>query len=191
MNIKKVIVILSFLIMIRTVLADANIYNIFCDVRFQNITPITTLRHIITEPKYIFQVNNCYGYFYHDYSCKIENLNERYKWQNYTLISDKEFVTQNLTLNTDYRIQTSDWSGSIDSKIEIVSDTRDLQILAKEACSKTLGRDYSGRFNSLLGGILFVLFTFGLSTLLWYILPIIVILLLFWIIYKKFKSKKK
>ena len=192
MDWEKVIIILSFLLMIQNVLAHPNDYNIFCDVRLQNITRITEHKYFITEPKYIFKVNNCYGYFYQDYSCKIENLNEkRYKWYNYTLISDKEFVTQNLSLNTDYRIQTSDVSGSVNSEIKLVNDTRDLQILAKESCSNTLGKDYSGRFNSWLEAIPLLFIIFFIPVFIFYILPIILIFALCWIVYKKFKSKKK
>lgn len=180
MEIKKVAIIFSFLLLVQNVTATPNIYHIFCDVRLQDIT----------ESNYIFQVNSCYGYFFQDYSCKIENLNERYKWQNYTLISDKNLITQNLTLNTEYRIQTSEWSGSANSQINFISDMRDLQILAKEVCSKTLGRDYSGRFNSWLE-VIPLLFMFFVPVFIFYILPIIVILALCWIVYKKFKSEKK
>jgi hypothetical protein len=192
MNWKKVIVILSFLLMTQNVLAIPNVYYVFCDVRLQNIT-INQYKYDTTEPIYIFQVNNCYGYFYQDYSCNIKNVNERYKWQNYTLISYKEFVTQNLSLNTDYRIQTSEWTGKIDSEIKLVNDIRDLQVLAKESCSNTLGKDYSGRFNSWFGAIS-LLFMMFLTVFIYLILPIILIILIFalcWIVYKKFKSKKK
>lgn len=178
---KFFIIIFGILFIIPNALAIPNVYNIFCDIKVQNITDLN----------YILQIKDCYGYFYQDYSCKIEHLNERYKWKNYTLTPDKKYVTQNLTIGSDYRIQTYEWSGRVDSEVILITDLRDLEILSKESCSKTLGQDYIGRLKGGLGSVLFLVLTFYLPAFIVYILPIIAVQILCFFIYKKFKKKRK
>ena len=106
------------------------------------------------------------------------------------MTTDKIYVTQNLTIGNDYRIRISEWSSRVDSEVILVNDSRSLEILAKEYCSRTLGQDYRGRFEGVLELVMFLLMFFT-PYLIIFALPTVLILILGFFIYKRFRKKKK
>jgi hypothetical protein len=182
---KKLIPVIFFLLMAQTVMAVQNVNYNFCDVTVQGMEGFY---YGIEGSYYVLHVKNCYGYNLWDYTCNVKNSTERFLSNKYTFLVSKDSLAQQLKIGEDYRVQ-----GPENSNVTtLVNDSRDLQTLAKEYCSKTLGQDYGGQVRSWFDTIAKIV-TMFLSAILIVLLPqaavILAILLIILFIYRKWKKK--